>query len=80
MNILYIIVLSVVLAILFLWLYFKINTIKINKSYVNKVVKMEQEIRMHKSQIFHRQQALNRYDFLKYNISEALLIQFEIRL
>ena len=42
------------------------------------VLKQHNKIDTHSVQIAIREQALNRYDLLKYNLDDALLIQEEI--
>ncbi len=80
MNTLQIIALSVVLLFAFLGLYYKIRKNTDSKIHTVKLMQIEREILKHKSQIYRRHQSLNNYDFLKYNISEALVVQLDVNL
>lgn len=43
-----------------------------------KIASLEHSLQKHKREIAERDKNLNRYDFLKYNLTEALVIQEKI--
>jgi hypothetical protein len=58
---------------------FKRQEREITNDFFDRTQTIIDAITMHKQQISIRQKALNVYDFLKYNISEALLKQSNIK-
>jgi len=65
---------------LFLWLLFRIKNRKIQVIYAEKMTALNDQLEINKNQLHIRSMGLNRYDFLKYNLLDALVIQSEIRL
>lgn len=65
---------------LFLWLMFRNKNQKMSGIYSEKMTLLTTRLEIHKKQIHIRSTGLNRYDFLKYNLLDALVIQSEIRL
>lgn len=63
-----------------LWFHFRIKNKRIIIDFTEKIMKLYTEIEIHKRQISRRTDDLNYYDFLKYNLREALVIQNQIRL
>lgn len=62
------------------WLIFRNKNQKIQGVYAEKLADLNTQLKNHKEQINTRSIGLNRYDFLKYNLLEALVVQPEIRL
>ena len=65
---------------LLLWLIFKNKNQKMQGIYAEKITQLNTQLEINKKQIHIRSSGLNRYDFLKYNLLEALVVQSEIRL
>lgn len=65
---------------LFLWLIFRNKNQKIQRIYAEKLTKLNTQLEINKKQIHKRSMGLDRYDFLRYNLFDALVIQSEIRL
>jgi len=65
---------------LFLWLLFRNKNRKIQGIYAEKMTALNVQLEINKKQLHIRSMGLNRYDFLKYNLLDALVIQSEIRL
>ena len=65
---------------LFLWLLFRIKNRKIQVIYAEKMTALNDQLEINKNQLHIRSMGLNRYDFLTYNLLDALVIQSEIRL
>jgi len=65
---------------MFLWLIFKNKNLKMKGVYTEKLADLNTQLKNHRKQINTRSIGLNRYDFLKYNLLEALVVQPEIRL
>ena len=64
----------------FLWLLFRNKNQKIRGVYAEKISHLYNQLEAHNAQINIRSIGLNRYDFLKYNLLEALVVQSEIKL
>lgn len=72
-------VLVILLLILVISLgYFYMKNKKIRQNHSGIIVALKNAIRLHQSQIHFRSTNLQKYDFTKYNLSEALLLQPEI--
>lgn len=65
---------------LMLWWFFRIKNRKITRDFTEAALAMEISLQKHTKQIEVREQGLNRYDFMKYNLNEALIIQPKIKL
>jgi len=65
---------------LFLWLIFRNKNQKIQVVYGEKIAQLNTQLEINKKQLHRRSTGLDRYDFLKYNLLDALVIQSEIRL
>ncbi|MEM7087591.1 MAG: hypothetical protein AAF489_15500 [Bacteroidota bacterium] len=75
------ITLSLVVSIgLFLGWVFRNKNRKIRSIYAEKITALNAQLETNKKQLRKRSTALDRYDFLKYNLLEALVVQSEIRL
>ncbi len=70
--------LFLIISISLLLLYFKVQKAKISADHFNKIDGIELEIERNKHQIKVRGIGLNKYNFLKYNLDEALIVQPEI--
>jgi len=68
------------IAVLIIYGYFRkiFNKLRISSS--KKENQLIQTISIHHLQLQRRKLGLDRYDFLKYNLSEALIIQPEIKI
>lgn len=60
--------------------YFVLRNRSIRKEHSDYVCDLEQEIGTHRFQIDHRQKGLLVYRFLEYNLDEALVIQYDIKI
>ncbi|MFD2826321.1 hypothetical protein ACFSYG_07550 [Leeuwenhoekiella polynyae] len=69
---------SVVLALAFVVLYFQVVKIQDSKKARSRLIRFEHSIQFNQSQIIKRKNHLDRYNFLAYNLDEALIIQPEI--
>jgi uncharacterized protein YneF (UPF0154 family) len=69
------IVLAIVALYKGLFLYFFLNRKAIDNSHQKNLFGLKEQIEVHRNQIGIRSTALDRYDFLKYNLDEALLVQ-----
>jgi hypothetical protein len=65
---------------MFLWLVFRNTNRKIQAVYAEELTDLNTRLEINKEQINTRSIGLSRYDFLKYNLLEALVVQPEIRL
>ncbi|HPF10926.1 MAG TPA: hypothetical protein PKW08_01970 [Flavobacteriaceae bacterium] len=65
---------------LLVWGFFKTSNQKLRRTNALELQALEQKLTSHSLQISYRQQALDRYHFLKYNLSEALQVQPEIKI
>ncbi len=59
---------------------FRKNNRELRAGFSEKVARWEDRIRVNERQILTRDKGLNRYDFLKYNLGEALVVQPEIKI
>lgn len=80
MEISQLISLCVAILVIVIVALFKRQEREITNDFFDRTQTIIDAITMHKQQISIRQKALNVYDFLKYNISEALLKQSNIKL
>ncbi len=80
MTSLQIIILAVVVVCIVLWVFFRIKNNKIKLVFSEKIQALYSELNTHTTQVAKRSEGLNRYDFLKYNLREALIIQEQIKL
>ena len=60
--------------------YFYFENKKIRLGYLKKEIGYIEAFDLHKKQILFRKNGLNTYDFMKYNLSEALIIQSEVNI
>ena len=65
---------------LLLWLIFRNKNQKITRIYTEKMTQLNAQLEINNKQIHKRTIGLNRYDFLKYNLLDALVVQSDIRL
>lgn len=63
-----------------IWIVFLSINRKIESKFVLKIEELQGSIGLHTRQIQHRDEGLDRYNFLKYNLDEALRVQSEIQL
>lgn len=63
--------------VLFLWFFKRKNTMF--RIHNQNILDLEDSISRNRFQINFRNSSLNRYDFLKYNLNEALAVQLEIQ-
>ena len=68
------------LILLSLRFYFYSENRKLKRLHFQNELDLIRQISLCKEQIFRREGALHNYDFLKYNLSEALIIQSEIKI
>lgn len=66
------------LGLIVVLFYEKNRLIKINHKM--EMVSINEAINLHKTQISLRNNGLNNYDFIKYNLKESLVVQSEIKL
>ncbi len=59
---------------------FRKNNRELQSDFSEKVARLEDRIQLNEGQITIRDKGLNRYDFLKYNLGEALVVQPEIKI
>ena len=60
--------------------YFYVENKRIRFRYLQNEIRFIEAFDLHSKQIHRRKKGLNTYDFLKYNLSEALIIQPEINI
>ena len=60
--------------------YFYSKNQKLKRQHFQKELDLIKQISLCKEQIFKREGGMHNYDFLKYNLSEALIIQSEIKI
>jgi hypothetical protein len=65
---------------LFMWLIFRNKNREIRTIYTETMTELNTQMEINQKQLHTRSMGLNRYDFLKYNLLEALVVQSEIRL
>jgi hypothetical protein len=75
-----IILIVIVLLCMLLWLHFRVKNRRIVTNFAEDFLILYTEIDIHKAQICKRNDGLNYYDFLKYNLSESLVVQYNIDL
>lgn len=63
-----------------LWLIFRSKNQQIKTGYAKRISRLNTQMEIHTKQVFKRNQRLNQYDFTKYNLTEALVVQAEIQL
>ncbi len=68
------------LFLLSLRFYFYSENRKLKRQHFQQELDLTKQISLCKEQIFRREGGLHNYDFLKYNLSEALIIQSEIKI
>lgn len=71
---------AIVLILALIWLLFYRKNKRLTAVHRDQTDSLKIEVSLHQSQIEFRQESLNRYDFLRYNIKEALIVQQEIKL
>ncbi len=59
---------------------FRRNNRELQSDFSKKMACLEDRIQLNEGQITIRDKGLNRYDFLKYNLGEALIVQPEIKI
>ncbi|RXG11750.1 hypothetical protein DSM03_10976 [Leeuwenhoekiella aestuarii] len=69
---------SVFLTLAFVVLWFQILKIRDNKKARSRLTFLEHNIQLNQVQVIKRKNHLDRYNFLVYNLDEALIIQPEI--
>lgn len=69
----------VLIVCTFLWVIFKRSKRHASREFSLKVRELKLEIVLNDQQIGRRIKYLDRYDFLKYNLSEALRVQIEVK-
>ena len=74
------IILTVISISFGIWLYFFLKNRQIYKVHGQRVLNLSEEFAVNKHQIFTRKKGLNSYNFIKYNLSEALIVQPEINI
>ncbi|MCW8981153.1 MAG: hypothetical protein OQJ83_07180 [Altibacter sp.] len=67
-------------AIAGITLYFVLRNKRLEKSHKIKRQQLSEAIVLHKTQIAIRENALNKYHFLRYNLDEALVVQTNINI
>ena len=75
-----VIVLIIISTSIGMWLYFFLKNKQVNQLHEQHLLILGEEIVTNKLQILIRKKGLDRYNFLKYNLSEALIIQPEINI
>lgn len=73
-----IIIAAVLLVLVVAIRYFYAAAKTTRSSHLQTLVSLEHEIELHENQISIRQQGLQRYNFLQYNLGESLVVQKEI--
>ncbi|KAA3624326.1 MAG: hypothetical protein DWP94_03825 [Flavobacterium sp.] len=61
-----------------LWILFNLSNRRLTKEFSIRTVEVERELMLNKLQIRRRSKHLDRYDFLRYNLDEAIFVQREI--
>ncbi len=80
MNIQIVIAILLLLLIIGIVLWFYKNNKTIEQLHAQTISELERNIFTNRSQINFRNTHLNKYNFLNYNLQEALVIQREIKL
>ena len=78
MQFLFLLVFTVVIAVIILFFYHKNQGIK--KVHRQKLQYIHQSISLHKNQIKSREKGLTNYNFLKFNLEESLRVQADIKM
>ncbi|MEP2935915.1 MAG: hypothetical protein ABJM06_14110 [Gilvibacter sp.] len=71
---------GLLLIVLSILLVFRHKNKKIKQAHSIKTAGLDMALSLHKTQLQFRQKSLNRYDFLRYNLEEALVVQPEIKM
>lgn len=74
------IVTVVIVLSIFFGLYFFLKSRRQSRQHQLGLMVLNDTIGLHRKQIGERHKALNKYDFLKYNLTEALKVQLQIKL
>ena len=72
------IILTIISISIGIWLLFFLKKKQIQQLHAQQVLSLSEAFATNKRQVFTRQKGLDRYNFLNYNLSEALIIQSEI--
>lgn len=75
-----VIIVTVISISIGIWLYFFLKNKQIEQLHMERVLNLSEEFATNKLQISIRKKSLNRYNFLNYNLSEALVVQPEINI
>jgi len=75
-----VIVLTIISISIGMWLYFFLKNKQVNQLHDQRLLILGEEIATNKLQILIRKKGLDRYNFLKYNLTEALILQLEINI
>ncbi|MDC7994364.1 hypothetical protein [Altibacter sp. HG106] len=70
---------GVLTMLLVMWHWFRVERKRDWKRHQAFCEQLETKLALHRKQIAKRHIALRRYDFLEYNLEEALLVQQEIK-
>jgi len=62
-----------------LWVLFNLRNRRSTKEFNVTIIELERKLMLNELQIGRRSKQLDRYDFLHYNLDEALLVQMEIK-
>ena len=80
MTIEYLIIVLFTLVLLGVLVFFYSESEKLKKQHLQNKTGIIKQLAICSEQIVKRNNGLNRYDFLKYNLSEALIIQSELNI
>ena len=80
MTIVYLIIILFTLVLLGVLVFFYSEGEKLKKQHLQNKNSLIKQLAICSEQIVKRNNGLNRYDFLKYNLSEALIIQSELNI
>ena len=75
-----VIILIIISISIGIWLYFFLKNKQVNQLHAQRLLNLGDELAANKLQILIRKNGLDRYNFLKYNLSEALIIQPDINI
>lgn len=74
------IILTIISISIGVWVYFFLKNKQIHQLHAQRILHLDEEYAVNKRQILIRENGLDSYGFLKYNLSEALIIQPEINI
>tara|TARA_B100001146_G_scaffold225125_1_gene246761 strand:- start:50052 stop:50294 length:243 start_codon:yes stop_codon:yes gene_type:complete len=69
----------VIVILVLLWWYFRYHQQRNKRRHSHQCERLQKTLILQRKQIAKRHIALDRYDFLQYNLEDALLVQQEIK-